>query len=86
MVIVSVAAIAASGTGRSAPVKLMPPESGHLDMARSGHYNLASTCYVEAILKCRSGSKVEVSLSENELSFRCGFEHWVLGAGRCSAN
>jgi hypothetical protein len=43
MVILSVAAIAASGAAGSTPGKLRPPESGHLNMARSGHYNLAAT-------------------------------------------
>jgi hypothetical protein len=42
-VILSVAAIAASGAGGSTPGKLMPPRSGHLNLAKSGHYNLAST-------------------------------------------
>ena len=43
MVILSVAANAASGAGGSTQGKLMPPPSGHLNLAKSGHYNLAST-------------------------------------------
>src|SRR5882762_10064568 len=43
MVILSVAAIAASGAAGSTPGKLRPHESGHLNLARSGHYNLAAT-------------------------------------------
>jgi hypothetical protein len=39
MVILSVAAIAASGAEGATPGKLIPPGSGHLNMAISGHYN-----------------------------------------------
>jgi len=42
-VILSVTAIAASGAAGSTPGKLKPPESGHLNLAKSGHYYLAAT-------------------------------------------
>jgi hypothetical protein len=45
-VILSVTAIAASGAAGSTPGKLKPPESGHLNLAKSGHYYLAATRFV----------------------------------------
>src|SRR5579863_6678529 len=49
MVILSVAAIAASGAEGSTPGKLMPHQSGHLNLAESGHYNLAATVKISII-------------------------------------
>ncbi|MDF3086673.1 hypothetical protein, partial [Burkholderia sola] len=42
-VIRSVAAIAASGAGKPAAEQLTRPESGHFYVAKSGHFNLATT-------------------------------------------
>jgi hypothetical protein len=52
MVIRSVAAIKASRAGTPAAGQLTLRKSGHLNLAKSGHYYLASTIFVEAILKC----------------------------------
>ncbi|WP_196248857.1 hypothetical protein [Burkholderia multivorans] len=43
IVIRSVAAIAASGAGKPAAEQLTRPESGHFYVAKSGHFNLATT-------------------------------------------
>ncbi|MDN7891317.1 hypothetical protein QZM93_22145 [Burkholderia cepacia] len=43
IVIRSVAAIAASGAGHPAAEQLTRPESGHFYVAKSGHFNLATT-------------------------------------------